>query len=115
MNSVWKKIVIATTLKKKGRPGDSTYTDFALAKGMRHFKITLLEYIKDFFLITIGIFSAAFGFKGFLLTNNFIDGGVTGISLLINALTKFPLSYLLVLINIPLYCWAIKLLEKYLQ
>jgi uncharacterized membrane-anchored protein YitT (DUF2179 family) len=112
MNSVWKKIVIATTLKKKGRPGDSTYTDFALAKGMRHFKITLLEYIKDFFLITIGIFSAAFGFKGFLLTNNFIDGGVTGISLLINALTKFPLSYLLVLINIPFILLGYKIIGK---
>ncbi|MBL7738142.1 MAG: YitT family protein, partial [Chitinophagaceae bacterium] len=39
-------------------------------------------------LITIGIFSASFGFKGFLLTNRFIDGGATGISLLISALTE---------------------------
>jgi uncharacterized membrane-anchored protein YitT (DUF2179 family) len=59
------------------------------------------RYIKDTILIVIGIFSAAFGFKGFLLTNHFIDGGATGISLLISALTKIPLSYLIVGINLP--------------
>lgn len=61
----------------------------------------ITTYIKDFFLITIGIFSAAFGFKGFLLTNHFIDGGATGISLLISALTSIPLFILLICINIP--------------
>ncbi len=59
------------------------------------------RYFKDTILIVIGIFSAAFGFKGFLLTNHFIDGGATGISLLISALTKIPLSYLIVGINLP--------------
>lgn len=59
------------------------------------------RFIKDTILIIIGIFSAAFGFKGFLLTNHFIDGGATGISLLISALTKIPLSYLIVGINLP--------------
>ncbi len=112
MNSIWKKIVITTTLQKKGKPGDAAYTDFALAKGMRAFRITLLEYIKDFFLITIGIFSAAFGFKGFLLTNNFIDGGATGISLLINALTEFPLYLLLIFVNIPFVLLGYKIIGK---
>lgn len=59
------------------------------------------RFVKDTILIIIGIFSAAFGFKGFLLTNHFIDGGATGISLLISALTKIPLSYLIVSINLP--------------
>jgi len=112
MNSVWKKIVITTILQKKGKPDDASYTDFALAKGMRAFKITLLEYVKDFFLITIGIFSAAFGFKGFLLTNNFIDGGATGISLLINVLTKAPLSLLLIMVNLPFVLLGYKIIGK---
>lgn len=59
------------------------------------------RFVKDTILIIIGIFSAAFGFKGFLLTNHFIDGGATGISLLISALTKIPLSYLIVGIILP--------------
>jgi uncharacterized membrane-anchored protein YitT (DUF2179 family) len=57
--------------------------------------------LRDTVLIVIGIFSAAFGFKGFLLTNQFIDGGATGISLLVAALTEFPLHYMIILINLP--------------
>lgn len=52
-------------------------------------------------LIALGVLSAGFGLKGFLMPNDFIDGGVTGISLLINAKTRFPLAALIILINIP--------------
>ena len=52
-------------------------------------------------LPTGGVFSAALGLKGFLLPNGFIDGGVTGISLLVSQLTGISLSALIVLINIP--------------
>ncbi len=55
----------------------------------------------NIFLITIGIFSAAFGIKGFLLSSHFIDGGVTGISMLITEVTGFPLSILILLFNLP--------------
>jgi uncharacterized membrane-anchored protein YitT (DUF2179 family) len=71
------------------------------------------RYTKDFILIFIGIFSAAFGFKGFLLTNHFIDGGATGISLLISALTKIPLSYLIVGINLPFIVMGYKIVGKH--
>src|SRR5690349_681029 len=56
---------------------------------------------KDLFLITCGILSAGLGLKGFLLPNDFIDGGVTGISLLIEQLSGIPLSILIFIINIP--------------
>ena len=35
------------------------------------------------------------------MTNHFIDGGATGISLLISALTSIPLYILIICINIP--------------
>ncbi len=70
----------------------------------------MVKHVKDFILITAGIFSAAFGFKGFLLTNHFIDGGATGISLLISELTHLPLYYLLVLVNIPFIFLAYKII-----
>ena len=76
-------------------------SDYVLAKGYRRLKINVQRGIKDFFLISIGIFLAAFGFKGFLLTNNFIDGGATGISLLISAITDVPLHYLIIIVNAP--------------
>ncbi len=72
----------------------------------------LKRHIKDFLLITLGIFSAAFGFKGFLLTNHFIDGGATGISLLISALTSIPLYILLICINIPFIILGYKIIGK---
>ena len=52
-------------------------------------------------LLLAGVFSAALGLKGFLLPNGFIDGGVTGISLLASQLTGMSLSLLIIVINIP--------------
>ncbi|MBC7884334.1 MAG: YitT family protein [Saprospiraceae bacterium] len=59
------------------------------------------RFIKDFILITAGIISASFGLKGFLLSNKFIDGGATGISLLISSLTEIPLFVLIIGVNVP--------------
>jgi len=61
----------------------------------------LKDNIRSLLLIILGIFSASFGLKGFLLPNHFIDGGVTGISLLVSITTKIPLSILIFLINVP--------------
>src|SRR5215207_4510175 len=52
-------------------------------------------------LVVLGIFSAAFGLKGFLLSSRFIDGGVTGVSMLLSDITRLPLALFLPLINIP--------------
>ena len=53
------------------------------------------------FLIILGILSAGLGLRGFLLPSGFIDGGVTGVSLLAASLTGLPLSVWLPLINVP--------------
>jgi uncharacterized membrane-anchored protein YitT (DUF2179 family) len=63
--------------------------------------LAVKENIKSTFLIILGIFSASFGLKGFLIPNQFIDGGVTGISLLISFSTSIPLSLLIFIINVP--------------
>ncbi|HEX8161081.1 MAG TPA: YitT family protein [Pyrinomonadaceae bacterium] len=55
----------------------------------------------DTALVVLGIFSAGFGLKGFLLSSHFIDGGVTGVSMLLANVLGFPLSILIPLINIP--------------
>jgi uncharacterized membrane-anchored protein YitT (DUF2179 family) len=52
-------------------------------------------------LLTAGIFSAAMGIKGFLLSSHFIDGGVTGVSMLASQVTGVPLPLLLPAINLP--------------
>lgn len=65
------------------------------------FKSTLTLRLKDSFFLVSGIFSAAFGLESFLFPNRFIDGGATGISLLVAEVSDWPLSILIVLVNIP--------------
>ena len=55
----------------------------------------------DIALVALGILSAAFGLKGFLLSSRFIDGGVTGVSMLVSDLTGLPLALFIPLINLP--------------
>jgi uncharacterized membrane-anchored protein YitT (DUF2179 family) len=52
-------------------------------------------------LIVLGILSAGMGIKGFLLSSHFIDGGVTGISMLLASVLGYPLAVLIPLINLP--------------
>ncbi|MEE1945348.1 YitT family protein [Pedobacter sp. KR3-3] len=68
---------------------------------MEHIKNNSSRLIKEIALIVCGVVSACFGLKSFLIPNHFIDGGVTGISLLVSTLTGWKLSYLIVVINIP--------------
>ena len=52
-------------------------------------------------LIVLGILSAGLGLKGFLLSSRFIDGGVTGVSMLLADILGWPLSILILVINLP--------------
>jgi len=52
-------------------------------------------------LILAGVLCAGFGIEGFLVPGGFIDGGVTGVSMLLGRLTPIPLSVWLPIINLP--------------
>ncbi len=56
---------------------------------------------KNILLIVLGIFSAGLGLKGFLLSSRFIDGGVTGVSMLLSNVLGWPLAILILVINLP--------------
>jgi uncharacterized membrane-anchored protein YitT (DUF2179 family) len=98
LDRIWIRL-IGFFLKRQAHA--KTYSRIEMARARREISINLKRFVKDVVLITAGIFSAAFGFKGFLLTNHFIDGGATGISLLISVLSSIPLQYLIIGINIP--------------
>jgi len=70
-------------------------------KEIKNAKVEFFHLIRDSFFILLGVLSASFGLKGFLLPNMFIDGGVMGISLTIAELTEIPLSILIVVVNLP--------------
>ena len=52
-------------------------------------------------LIAAGILSAGLGLHGFLQPSGLIDGGVTGVSMLLSAITGWPLAVLIPLVNLP--------------
>jgi uncharacterized membrane-anchored protein YitT (DUF2179 family) len=60
-----------------------------------------LRKITSGVFLVVGILSAGLGLKGFLLPLHFIDGGVTGVSMLVSALTKVSLPLLIIIINAP--------------
>lgn len=60
-----------------------------------------LRVLKSAAFIVLGILSAGMGLKGFLLSSRFIDGGVTGISMLLADVVGLPLSVWLLIVNLP--------------
>lgn len=100
MNPFFQQIIIAKVkhrLKKKNIQID----DSELSREVELFKVNITHIARDIVFVLIGIVSAGFGLKGFLLPNLFIDGGAMGISLLISETTSVPLSILIVVINFP--------------
>lgn len=63
-------------------------------------------------LIVLGIFSAAMGVKGFLLSSRFIDGGVTGISMLVAEIFHLPIAIFILVFNLPFIAVAYKQVGK---
>lgn len=51
--------------------------------------------------MVLGVFFAVVGLQGFMVPNNFLDGGVTGISILVKGFSNIHISILLVVFNIP--------------
>jgi uncharacterized membrane-anchored protein YitT (DUF2179 family) len=60
-----------------------------------------LSNLKNLLFVLMGVISAGFGLKSFLLPNHFIDGGATGISLLLTNITGLPFSIIILVINLP--------------
>ena len=68
-----------------------------MIKIKNRYLITILSYL----LIAMAATLAAYSLDTFLIPNTILDGGVTGISIIISKITAVPLSLLIILINIP--------------
>src|ERR1700758_4400630 len=64
--------------------------------------------LQNSLLVVSGILCAGMGLKGFLLSSNFIDGGITGVSMLLNKTTGISLSVCLLVVNLPFIVLAYK-------
>jgi uncharacterized membrane-anchored protein YitT (DUF2179 family) len=102
MNPIFQQIVINATLGgKKTRQDQKEQSRYGLAKAFLRFKVLVKREVLNSFLLAAGVFVAGFGLKGFLLPSGFIDGGITGISLLISKISGVALAILIPLLNIP--------------
>src|SRR5262247_2244922 len=70
----------------------------------------LLSELLNAALIVLGILSAGMGLKGFLWSSDFIDGGVTGVSMLLAKATGLSLAIWLPLVNLVLFLVAMTVL-----
>ena len=77
---------------------------------MRHinYKTRILDGLTDALMIIIGVFCASIGLECFLVPNQLLDGGVTGISLLLSRLFNWNLSVLIFVINFPFIIMGVK-------
>ena len=64
-------------------------------------RIIYIGHVKDVIFISLGVVLASIGLKGFLLPNNFMDGGAMGVSLLLKFFSQFDLSLIIILVNAP--------------
>lgn len=96
-----KLLVIIARQRIKEKQSSKPVSKRQIVPLVRNLQVELTHAVKEYFFIIIGVFSAGFGLKGFLLPNQFIDGGATGISLLLENVTSVDLSFLLILVNLP--------------
>lgn len=66
----------------------------------------------SFLMITIGAVVAAYALETFLIPNTILDGGITGISIIISKITQLPVSILVLILNIPFVYIGYKNLGK---
>ncbi|MEL1134429.1 YitT family protein [Desulfitobacterium sp. THU1] len=68
--------------------------------------------VKRGIVITMGAISMALGLEGILIPNQIIDGGVTGVSMMLSYLTSVNLGVYLFFLNLPFFFLGYKQIGK---
>ena len=66
-----------------------------------HKESSFFSQLKQAVMLLLAVTLASIGLKAFLLPNHFLDGGVTGISLILQAKFGWDVSWLIIILNIP--------------
>src|SRR4051812_2405070 len=85
--------------------------DIMKEKNMEKIK-SIGELLIKFLFITIGACIMAYGLEAILIPNSIIDGGVTGISMILEHITSVNLSIFLVVFNLPFFFLGYKQIGK---
>ena len=71
-----------------------------------------LDLVKRMFFMALGAFIVAVALDVFLVPNRIIDGGITGVSIMLEHLTRIPLGYYLFFLNLPFLVLGYKTIGK---
>lgn len=113
MNPLFSKLLVQLARKRlQAKQNATPFSEKQITPVVKNIQVELSHAIKESIFIIIGVFSAGFGLKGFLLPNHFIDGGATGISLLLQNITPLNLGILLLLVNAPFLILATQTIGK---
>ena len=77
-----------------------------------HSKMKAKNMVKRGLFITLGAVTMAFGLEAILIPNHVIDGGVTGISMMLSHITSIKLGVFLFLLNLPFFFLGYKQIGK---
>ncbi|KMY50409.1 YitT family protein [Peribacillus loiseleuriae] len=83
-----------------------------LIKKAKHKKLTARQILQRGILITIGAILMSTGLEVFLVPNNVIDGGITGISIMLSYITDWKLGVFLFVLNLPFFFIGYKQIGK---
>lgn len=81
-------------------------------KKISHKRLTARSIVKRAVFITIGAIIMAYGLEAILIPNDMIDGGVTGLSMILSHVTSINLSIFLVILNLPFFFLGYKQIGK---
>lgn len=79
---------------------------------MSKIKNKTTKNILSIIMLTVGTLIAAAALECFLIPNTILDGGITGISIIISKIAKIPLAFLVLVLNIPFVFIGYKNLGK---
>ncbi|WP_428909885.1 YitT family protein [Niallia sp. Krafla_26] len=78
----------------------------------KHIGLPIGSIVKRALFITIGAIITGYGLEAILIPNQMIDGGVTGLSMILSHITPINLSVFLVLLNLPFFFLGYKQIGK---
>lgn len=68
---------------------------------MTKIKNSMFREVISYIIITIGVIISSYALETILIPNTILDGGVTGIAIIISKLTPLTISHLVFILNIP--------------
>ncbi|MEQ9424147.1 MAG: YitT family protein [Cyclobacteriaceae bacterium] len=112
MKRIFHQLIVKTAKKYFRSHPEEHRKGKSFKEWVNDLEVVLKHELYELPYLLIGVMAACFGLNGFLIPNSFIDGGIVGISLIIKELFDFPLSILILTLNLPFLILAFTAISK---